>query len=102
MTNTIILDHFGFITVSKNQSLGMSGLRFSRNLLAPPTLIRMVLAVHKHLQVTNVITLDNFDIKNFLKKSIPGDVQAQVLQVPVGGSHVDQDGPGCSETPSYY
>ena len=62
--------------------------------------IRMVLAVQKHLQITNMITLDNFDFKNFFKKSIPGDVQAQVLQVPVGGSHGDQDGPGCLETPS--
>ena len=52
--------------------------------------LRMVLAVQKHLQITNVITLDNFDIKNFLKKSIPGDVRAQVLQEPVGGSHADQ------------
>ena len=60
----------------------------------------MVLAVRKHLQTTNVITLDNFDFKNVLKKSIPGDVRAQVLQEPVGGSHGDQDGPGCPETPS--
>ena len=64
--------------------------------------IRMVLAVRKHFQITNVITLDNFDLKNLLKKSIPGDVWAQVLQVPVGGSHGDQDGPGCPETPSNY
>ena len=62
--------------------------------------LRMVLAVQKYLEITNVITLDNFDFKNFLKKSIPGDVRAQVLQVPVGGSHGDQDGPGCPETPS--
>ena len=61
--------------------------------------LRMVLAVQKHLQITNVITLDNFDFKNFLKKSIPGDIQAQVLPVNVGGSHGDQDGPGCPETP---
>ena len=78
----------------------MSGLRSSRKLLDAPMIIRMVLAVLKHLQITNVITLDNFDFKNFLKKSIPGDVQAQVLQVPVGGSHGDQDGPGCPDTPS--
>ena len=64
--------------------------------------IRMVLAVQKHLQITNVITVDNFDFKNFLKKSIPGDVCAQVLQEPVGGSNGDQDGPGCPETPSNY
>ena len=65
--------------------------------------IRMVLAVQKHLQITNVITLHNFDsstLIDFLKKSIPGDVRAQVLQVPVGGSNGDQDGPGCPETPS--
>ena len=78
----------------------MSGLRSSRYLLEAPMVIRMVLAVQKHLQITNVITLDNFDFKNFLKKSIPGDVRAQVLQVAVGGFHGDQDGPGCPGTPS--
>ena len=64
--------------------------------------LRMLLAVQKHLQITNMITLDNFDFKNFLKRSMPGDVQAQVFQVPVGGSHGDQDGPGCLETPANY
>ena len=67
----------------------MSGLRSSRYLLEAPMVIRMVLAVRKHLQITNVIMLDNFGFNNFLKKSIPGDVRAQVLQVPVGGSHGD-------------
>ena len=52
--------------------------------------IRMVLAVRKHLQITNMIMLDNFDFKNCLKKSISGDVRAQVLQEPVGASHADQ------------
>ena len=80
----------------------MSGLRSSRNLLEAPMVIRMVLAVRKNLQITNINILDNFGFKNCLKKSIPGDVRAQVLQVPVGGSHGDQDGPGCSETPSNY
>ena len=61
--------------------------------------IKMVLAVQKHLQITNMIILDNFSLKKCLKKSIPGDVRAQVLQVPVGSSHGDQDGPGCLETP---
>ena len=80
----------------------MSGLRSSRYLLEAPMVIRMVLAVQKHLQITNVITLDNIDFKICLKNSISVDVQAQVLQVPVGGSHGDQDGPGCPETPSDY
>ena len=52
----------------------MSGLRSSRYLLEAPMVIRMVLAVQKHLQITNVITLDSFDLKNFLKISMPGDV----------------------------
>ena len=65
-------------------------------------MIRMVLAVQKHLQITNVITLDNFGFKNCLKKLFLGDVRALVLQVPVGGSNGDQDGPGCPETPSNY
>ena len=86
----IILDSFGFKTISKNQSLGMFRLRPSKSLLETPMVIRMVLAVQKHLQITNMIILDNFDFKNFLKKSIPGDVQAQVLHVPVGASHADQ------------
>ena len=80
----------------------MSGLRSFRNLLAAPTVIRMVLAVQNHLQITNMIILDNFGFKNCLKNSIPGDVRPQVLQVPVGDSHVDQDGPGCLETPLNY
>ena len=78
----------------------MYGLRSSRNLLEAPIMIRMVLAVRNSLQITNIILLDNFGFKNFLKKSIAGDVRAQVLQVHVGGSHGDQDGPGCPETPS--
>ena len=73
----------------------MSGLRSSRYLMEAPMVIRMALAVQKHLQITNIIILDNFGFKNCLKKSIPGDVRAQVLQEPVGGSHSDQDGPGC-------
>ena len=67
--------------------------------------IRMVLAVLKHLENTKtikMIILDNFGLKNCLKKSFPGDVWAQVLQVPVGCSHGDHDGPGCPETPSNY
>ena len=63
----------------------MSGLRSSRYLLEAPMVIRVVLAVQKHLQITNLIILDNFSLKNCLKKSIPGDVKAQVLQEPVGG-----------------
>ena len=77
----------------------MSGIRSSRNLLEAPMVIRMVLAVLKHLQITNVIILDNIGYKNCLKNSIPGDVRALVLQEPVGGSHGDQVGPGCPEKP---
>ena len=80
----------------------MSGLRSSRYLLGAPMVIRMVLAVRKHLQITNMIILDNFGFKRCLKNSIPGDIRAQVLQVPVGGSHGDKDGPGCLETLSNY
>ena len=78
----------------------MSGLRSSRNLLEAHMLIRMVLAVQNYLQINDMIILDHFGLNNCLKKSIPGDVRAQVLQVPVGGSHGDQDGPNCPETPS--
>ena len=80
----------------------MSGLRSSRNLLEAPMVIWMVLALRNHLQITNMIILENFGIKNCLRKSILGHVQAQVLQEPVGGSHGNQDGPGCQKTPSNY
>ena len=102
ITNMIILDNFDLQNFSKIQSLGMSGLKSSRNLLEAPMVITMVLAIRKHLHITNMILLDNFSIKNCFKNSIPGDVRAQVLQVPVGGSHGDQDGPGCPGTPSNY
>ena len=68
----------------------MSGLRSSRYLLEAPMVIRMVLAVRKHLKMTKVNILDNFDFKIFSKKTFPGHVQAQVLQEPVCGSHDDQ------------
>ena len=53
-------------------------------------LAQMVLDVLKILKPTQFIILDNFCFKNCLKKSIPGNVWAQVLQEPVGGPHVDQ------------
>ena len=52
--------------------------------------IRMVLAVWNHLQITNMIILYNFGFNNCLKKSIPGGVHAQVFQEPIGASHADQ------------
>ena len=78
----------------------MSGLRSSRYLLEAPMVFRMVLAVGKHLKMTKVIILNNFNFKIISKKTFPGHVRAQVLQEPVGGSHGDQDGPGCRGTPS--
>ena len=60
----------------------MSGLWSSRNLF--------LYLVRKHLQFTIMIILDNFGVKNCLKKSVPGDVRAQVLQESVGASHADQ------------
>ena len=77
-------------TFSKNQSLGMSWLRSSRNLLAAPMVIRMVLDVWKHLKTTHLINQNSFCFINCLKKSIPGDDRAQVLQEPVGASLGDQ------------
>ena len=47
----------------------MSGLRSSRYLLEAPMVIRMVLAVLKHLEITKMVILDNFGLKNCLKKS---------------------------------
>ena len=50
----------------------------------------MVLAVQKKLVSTHLKMPNNFCLKNFAQKSIPGDVRAQVLQEPVGASHGDQ------------
>ena len=44
----------------------------------------------KHLKSTHLIIPSSLCFLNFAQKSIPGDVRAQVLQVPVGGSHADQ------------
>ena len=61
----------------------MSRLRTSKNLLEAPMVIRMVLAVRKHLPITYMIILKNFGFNNCLKKPIPGNVWAQVLHAPV-------------------
>ena len=53
-------------------------------------LAQMVLDVGINLKPTQLIILDSFCFNNFSKKSISGDVRAQVLQEPVGVSHADQ------------
>ena len=53
-------------------------------------LAQMVLDVRKNLKPTQFYMLNNLCFNNFSKKSIPGDVRAQVLQEPVGASHADQ------------
>ena len=80
----------------------MSGLRSSRNLLAAPKVIRMILDVRKHLKTTHLIVPNYFCFINCLKKATPWDVRAQVFQVPLGGSFGDQEGQGCPETHSNY
>ena len=67
------------------------------SLLLPYTLMflvldfsQMVLAVWKHLRIAKMIIPNNPCYCNLPKKSIPGDVRAQVLQEPVGASHADQ------------
>ena len=60
----------------------------------------MVLAVWKHLQMTNIIMLENFNLCNFPRKSILGDVLAHGLYLDVLGAVLCPDGPGCPETPS--
>ena len=44
----------------------------------------------KTFKPTQFYMLNNLCFNNFSKKSIPGDVRAQVLQEPVGASHADQ------------
>ena len=73
-------------------------------------LAQMVLEVRKNPKPTKFYMLKNFWFNNCLKISIPGDVRAQVLQEPVGGSHADQGwksgvpsiflGPGGQEEPN--
>ena len=53
-------------------------------------LAQMVLDVGKNLKSTQWIILDNFCFNTCLKKSLPGDARAQVLQEPVGASRADQ------------
>ena len=53
-------------------------------------LAHMVLAVQKNLKPSQFYMLNNPCFNNFPKKLIPGNVRAQVLQEPVGASHVDQ------------
>ena len=45
---------------------------------------QMVLEVQKHVKPTEFFMPNSFCFNNFAQKSIPGDVWAQVLQVPVG------------------
>ena len=73
-------------------------------------LAQMVLEVRKNPKPTQVYMLNKLCFKHFPKKLIPGDVRAQVLQEPVGGSHADQGwksgvpsiflGPGGQEEPN--
>ena len=53
-------------------------------------LAQQVQQVWKNQKPTQFIILNNTCFNNCLKKSIPGDVRAQVLQEPVGASHADQ------------
>ena len=53
-------------------------------------LAQMVLEVRKNPKPTQVYMLNKLCFKHFPKKLIPGDVRAQVLQEPVGGSHAGQ------------
>ena len=60
----------------------------------------MVMAVQKHLQITNMIMLDNFYHYNFPSKSIPGEVLALGQLLGVYDAGYGPDGPGCLEKPS--
>ena len=58
---------------------------------------QMVLAVRKHLQMTNNIRIDNFYYYNFLRKLILGEVLVLHLDVLIAG--LGLDGPPCPEIP---
>ena len=63
-------------------------------------LAQMVLAVRKHLQMTNNIMLEKFYHYNFPRKSNLGEVLALGLHLDVLGAGLGPDGPGCLETSS--
>ena len=77
-------------TLPRNQALGVSLLSAYSWQSMALTLAKMVLDVQKNQKLTQFIIPNNSCFNNCLKKSIPGDVWAQVLQEPVGGPHVDQ------------
>ena len=81
---------FGKTTLPRNQALGASLLSAYSWLSMALGLAQMVLDVRKNLKPTQFYMLNNLCFNNFSKKSIPGDVRAQVLQEPVGASHADQ------------
>ena len=60
----------------------------------------MVLAVRKHLQMTNIIMLEKFYHYNFPRQSILGEVLALDLHLDLLGAGLSPDGPGCLETSS--
>ena len=76
----------------------MSGFRSSRYLLEHLDLTQMFLAVQQHHKMIYYIISNNFCFNNFAKKSISGDIRAQVLQVLVGVSGPHPDGHGHPET----
>ena len=59
-------------------------------------LAEIVLHVGKNLKPIQFYMLNNLCFNNFPKKLIPGDVRAQVLQEPVGGSHAGQGRKSCA------
>ena len=77
-------------TLPRNQALWASLLLAYSWLSMALGLAQMVLDVQKNLKSTQFYMLNNLCCNNFSKKSIPGDVRAQVLQEPVGASHADQ------------
>ena len=60
---------------------------------------QMVLAVWKHLQMTNVIMLD-FSFYRSPRKSILGEALVLGLHLDVVGAGIGPEGPGSPETPS--
>ena len=98
MREIIILDSSYFFL--ENQSLVRS-LPLANTLVSLVLdLAQMVLVFQKHLQMTNIIMLENFYYYNFHGKSIPGEVLALGLLPSVFMAGHGPDGPGFPETPS--
>ena len=92
-----MLDNFYCYNFQKNQYMGTSLILAYTLMSLVLDLTLLVLAVQKHLQVTNNIMLDNFYNYNFPRNKSLGK-SLLVLHLGVLGAGLGPDGPCCPET----